>query len=147
MLLLDVLVENLSGRTTHLADVTLRYKDLVYFRNGIAKTRLELPNQDQPDTPLQRHVWKNFLAQRLALTIQQAGQQLAKGDYAESLELVRGYQQVLQEISEDWQNDQELQRDLALLQQFGKTLDDSASLQQAALSGRCITIWLFLSRC
>ena len=49
-----------------LADVTVRYKDLVYLRNGVARATTSLARGERRAGPIEANVLKNFLAYRLS---------------------------------------------------------------------------------
>ena len=60
--LLDVVVPGPGP----IADVTVRYKDLVRLNNGVARSSLQLGRDPQPPGPLELNVLKNELARHLS---------------------------------------------------------------------------------
>ncbi len=63
-----------------IADVTVRYKDLAFLRNGVARGRLALERQEKIAGPLEYNVLKNFLALRLSEVLDEAGVALARAN-------------------------------------------------------------------
>lgn len=75
VLLLDVVADG-PGQ---IADVSVRYKDLVQLSNGSARESLWLPNLELARGALQRNVLKNLVAHELADRLRSAGDALASG--------------------------------------------------------------------
>jgi hypothetical protein len=73
-LLLDVVAEG-PGL---IADVSVRYKDLVQLANGSASESLWLPNLELARGALQRNVLKNLVAHEIASRLRSAGDALAR---------------------------------------------------------------------
>jgi len=90
-ILLDVVVPE-GGRV---ADVTVRYKDLVQLRNGVARASLELPQGPRDTGPLQTNVLRNHLAFEVADGLRTAGEALAAGEIADARLAVTGLQALL----------------------------------------------------
>ncbi len=125
VVLLDVVVP----RPGPVADVTVRYKDLVHLRNGVARARLALPQGQPARGPLERNVLKNLLALQLAQAAEQAGEALRRGDggaaqtlLAARSELLKGLRQVVL----GWEDDPELIRDERMLVGYLKLLGSPA---------------------
>lgn len=125
VVLLDVVVP----RPGPVADVTVRYKDLVHLRNGVARARLALPQGQPARGPLERNVLKNLLALQLAQAAEQAGEALRRGDggaaqtlLAARRELLKGLRQVVP----GWEDDPELIRDERMLVGYLKLLGSPA---------------------
>ncbi len=76
VILLDV-VANGPGPV---ADVTMRFKDLVNLRNGTARSAASLARGEAPRGPLERNVLKNLLAWELAQALRNAGSLARHGD-------------------------------------------------------------------
>ncbi|MGF1525324.1 MAG: hypothetical protein ACFCBW_00800 [Candidatus Competibacterales bacterium] len=74
-----VLLDLIARRPGPVADVTLRYKDLLYARNGVAQGALALPAGQRPPNPLAHQVLKNQLALTVSQRAQGAGRWLAAG--------------------------------------------------------------------
>lgn len=107
VILLDVVAE----RPGPIADVTVRYKDLVYLRNNSASAQLALPAGERPPGPLERNVRKNHLALLLAQSAGQAGRQLAAGDSRQAIATLAAAQALWQGLRREvpaWTDDAEL---------------------------------------
>jgi hypothetical protein len=119
--LLDVVVPGPGP----VADVSVRYKDLVYKRNGVARAQLAIKDGHRGPGPLQRNVLKNQLAHELARSAATAGQQLAAGDYRGAVHTLSSARDLLAGIRLEvsgWDSDDELRGDVALLEQYLKVL-------------------------
>ena len=126
--LLDVVVPGPGP----VADVTVRYKDLVYLRNSVARANLTLARGSEPPGPLERNVTKNLLAIRLSETLKRAGRRLLSGDDAEAIAEVERFQALLEGIQRElpgFQNDADLAGDAHMLAEYLAVLGTGA-LQQ-----------------
>lgn len=115
--LLDVVVPGPGP----VADVSVRYKDLVYKRNGVARAQLAIAEGRRAPGPLERNVLKNQLAHELASAAASAAEQLAMGDRAaaeRTLGAVRDLIAGMQAEIPGWENDEELRADETLLTQY-----------------------------
>jgi hypothetical protein len=115
--LLDVVVPGPGP----VADVSVRYKDLVYRRNGVARARLTVEDGHRAPGPLERNVLKNQLAYELAASAAAAGRQLAAGDRPGAVRTLTAARQLITGMRLEipgWGNDNELRADEALLAQY-----------------------------
>ena len=120
--LLDVVVPGPGP----VADVSVRYKDLVYKRNGVARARLALEDGRRTAGALEHNVLKNQLAYELARAASNASLQLAGGDRrgaAHTLSVARDLIIGMSEEIPGWDNDSELRADAILLAQYLAVLD------------------------
>jgi hypothetical protein len=120
--LLDVVVPGAGP----VADVSVRYKDLVYRRNGVARARLAVEDGRRGPGPLQRNVLKNQLAHELARSAEIAGRRLAAGDHDGAVQTLSAVRDLLVGVRLEvpgWDSDNELRDDVALLDQYLKALD------------------------
>lgn len=122
VVLLDVLV---SGPGP-VADVGVRYKDLVYGRNGVAQAQLSLPTGDATPGPLQHNVVQNLLAYQVAEHLRQAGDYLQTGQtrqarhqLADGIALLQG----MPLLQPNLERHAALEADLALLQAAAQAVD------------------------
>ena len=116
-LLLDVVVPGPGP----VADVSVRYKDLVYRRNGVARVRLTIEDGRRNPGPLERNVLKNQLAYALAGSAATAGEQLAAGDRPAAVRTLTTARDLITGMRQEipgWDNDRELRDDEALLAQY-----------------------------
>ncbi len=128
VILLDVVAQAPGA----LADVSVRYKDLVLLRNGVARASLSLPAGTPSAGPLERNVLKNLLAFRLAQTLAAAGSALDAGDAAEAVRLVeeaRALRRGLLARAPGLTGDPELARDVAMLEEYARLLGAGPAIQ------------------
>lgn len=76
-----VLVDLVVDRPGDIATVTLRYKDLVYLRNGSLRGQLRLPGGDAEPGPAQHAVLKSLLAHHFSRAAADAADALGRGDH------------------------------------------------------------------
>ncbi|CAK0766540.1 hypothetical protein CCP4SC76_4530028 [Gammaproteobacteria bacterium] len=101
--------------------MTVRYKDLVQLRNGVARSRLALPQGLRPRGSLERNVLKNLLAWRLAQAAEQAGDALRRHDIVGAGQVLTAQRELLQDLQKTvpgWADDLELARDQRLLASY-----------------------------
>jgi hypothetical protein len=85
-----ILLDVVAAGPGAVADVSVRYKDLAQFGNGVARASLALPNFALARGALERNVLKNALAYELAQTLQQAGDALARGSAGDADRILDG---------------------------------------------------------
>jgi hypothetical protein len=114
VILLDVVTEGAGP----LAEVSVRYKDLVHLRNGVARASLDLERGERAPGPLQRNVLKNLLAFELSRALADAGTLLWSGDGAAAAARLDGFVGVVQGLRAEvpgFDADPEILADLELL--------------------------------
>ena len=117
VVLLDVVAE----RPGPIADLTVRYKDLVYLRNGINRARLSLPAGNRALGPLERNVIKNQLAHLFSMNIARAADELALNQRHEAENTLARLRALIQSVRREvpaWRNDVELHNDEQLLSRY-----------------------------
>ena len=117
VVLLDVVAE----KPGPIADVTVRYKDLVHLRNGVNRANLSLSRSLSRPGPLERNVIKNLLAFRMSLALQSASSKLSEGKHAEGLILVEEHLNLLRSFRDNisgYERDADLRTDIALLMEY-----------------------------
>ena len=141
VVLLDVVVPGPGP----VADVTVRYKDLVHMKNGVASAHLELSRPGRAGAgPLELNVLANLVAVEVASRLDAAADVLAGGDIEaalanlnECLDLVRGITGLVDGLAQD----PDLEADIKMLVGYlgaVETLspDDPAQIQTAVDSLR-----------
>ncbi len=121
-----VLLDVVAPGPGPIADVTVRYKDLVHLRNGVARANLTLPSGETEAGPLERNVVKNLLAVRLSEALKEAGRALLRGDDARAIAEVNGVRELLASFAAEesgFQNDSDVQRDIAMLGEYAALLE------------------------
>jgi Ca-activated chloride channel family protein len=116
-ILLDVVAENPGP----LADVTLRYKDVVYLRNGVARANLTIEDGPRTAGPLELNVLKNLVAWEFAQRTRQVAGYLGEGDPQQAalpLTMLRDLIRGLRHEVAGWQTDPDLMADEAMLDEY-----------------------------
>ena len=125
-----VLIDVVAPGPGPVADLTIRYKDLVYLRNGVVRARLTLPAGDRRAGPLERNVLKNELTMVLSSSARKAGERLALGDRAGAarvLTIARDLVRGLRDVVPGWRTDPELLNDEAMLDEYLAALSSSVT--------------------
>ena len=126
VVLLDVVAE----RPGPVADVTARYKDVVYSRNGVARARFSLARGTQPPGALELSVLKNVLAHELSRAVRDASGQLSRDNPSRAAALLAAISQLLQGLRLEvpgWSTDEELLNDEAMLAKYLRLLRSRAA--------------------
>ena len=113
-----------------IADVRVRYKDLVHLKNGMAQTTLTLTRDGKEPGPLELNVTKNMLAFHLGKTLEQAGAALVRGDRQGALTLINGEAALLEASrvrAPLLMNDPDLRSDLHMLSKYQNVIASGAS--------------------
>jgi hypothetical protein len=117
VVLLDVVAE----KPGPIADVTVRYKDVVYLRNGVARAQLTMAPGQSIVGPLERNVLKNLVAWELSRRTRLAGQYLEAGYWPEVGPLMVQLRDLIDELRLEvagWSTDPDLVRDQAMLDDY-----------------------------
>ena len=121
-----VLLDVLAEKPGEIADVRVRYKDLISLNNGVARAKLNIREGNQLPGPIQQNVTKNLLALQLADSIRLASQKLAEGDKNSARLLLNQQRDLLngmRQVVTDWQTDPELLADENMLNEYLAILD------------------------
>ena len=112
-----------------IADGQIRYKDLVYLRNGIARAHHSLSRHGLPEGPLQRQVTKNLIGYEISRNLRTAARHLARGHLHLATEqvlatqaLLRGLRDLLPAVMRDG----EFQKDNRMLAQYATAMEPGA---------------------
>lgn len=122
VVLLDVVVPGPGP----VAEVTVRYKDLVFLRNGVARAGLKLGHDPGPPGPLEHNVVRNVLALDLSSVLARAASLVAKGQEGEAAASLRefaGLVRGLQAEQPALYADPEVDADLAMVGEYTALLD------------------------
>ena len=118
------------------ADVSVRYKDVAFLRNGVARASLSLSAGQSAAGPLERNVLKNLLAHRLSAALEKAGQAAGAGDAsgaAAQVQDIRGLLAALRVEVPGLAADADLARDVAMLETYTRLLANPALSAHRAL--------------
>jgi len=125
IIILDVVVNNPGA----VADVTMRYKDLLYLRNAVSRKQLNLGNDNKSIGPLQLNVIKNVLASRFTEDIKQAATWIKNGNNDEALLILKSLQELYKSMRHEfpaWNSDSEILKDEKLIQQYIELINQTA---------------------
>ena len=116
-----VLLDVVADRPGPVADVTVRYKDVVNLKNGVAQASLALDDTRREAGPLERNVLKNLVAVEFAKQTRLASRELARGEFQQARmrivqlrEFVRGMRFAVA----GWQSDPDLAADEDVLKAY-----------------------------
>ncbi len=125
-----VLLDVVAPGPGPIADVTVRYKDLVEMGNGVAQARLEVARGDAEPGALERGVLKSYLAWMLRDALEDAGRSVTSGDpepaAARLGELCRLLAGLALEVP-GFAQDRDLERDAAMLDEYLALLGSGAA--------------------
>jgi len=125
-----ILLDTVASGPGPIAEVSVRYKDLVLLRNNVARAALALPAGTAAPGPLERNVLRNLLAQELAETLTAAAAALDDGDVARASRLVKAAWDRHADLlarGPGWAADPEVEKDAAMLDQYARVLAGAAS--------------------
>lgn len=133
VVLLDVVTDGAGP----IADVRVRYKDLVHLENGVARARLDVPRgRDAAPGPLQRNVLENLMAQELRGTLMEAADLVSIDQKELAADLLRRFEELLRGLGAHvpgWSGDQDVERDLRLLSHARRFLRTASGEQMGIL--------------
>ncbi len=117
VILLDVVAEGPGP----VADVTLRYKDVAYLRNGVASASLSLAGGRDLRGPLERNVLKNLVAWDLSRRAAAMSRLLEQGDMRQAAAALAALRELINGLRLEvagWSSDPDLAADEALLDDY-----------------------------
>ena len=123
---LTVLLDVVTDRPGAIADVSLRYKDLVFLRNGSLRGHLELPgSQSQAAEPVrgpaELAVLKNLLSHHFGVAVEQASTALGRQQPAEAIAILSAMSATIGQTRRSlaaWATDPDLIRDQQVLDRY-----------------------------
>jgi hypothetical protein len=119
------------------ADVTVRYKDLVHLGNGVARDNLTLSRRPNNPSPLERNVLKNQLAQEFSETLRVAGELVEQGRGQEAVALITRFVSLLRGLQSElpeFERDPEVDNDITIATNYLAVID-SWMVEEAELLG------------
>lgn len=122
-----ILLDVVATAPGPIADVSVRYKDLVYLRNGLGRANLSLPHTRQASAALEHNVLANYLAQITAQRLREAGAVVDRHDARAASRLLATTRQLLVGLQ---QRLPELRHDLALAIDAGMLAEYAALLER-----------------
>lgn len=121
VILLDLVVPG-PGKV---ADVTIRFKDLIDLENRTIRTSFALQRTASSLGPLQLNVMKNFLAQQLSDSLKQASELVRAGNFEQAAEITEQQATLNAAFRNEFpsfQRDQDLQQNEMVLEQANSLL-------------------------
>lgn len=115
-----VLLDVIAPGPGPIAEVQLRYKDLVHLDNGVARAQLSLGRDVREPGALERNVLENLLAQHMREALDAAGAKARAGD-PEAAALLRDLRLLLEGLALEvpgFATDPDLLRDLEMVREF-----------------------------
>ena len=125
VVLLDVVAEGPGA----VADVTVRYKDLVQLKNGVARANLSLGRTERGAGPLERNVIKNLLAFHLSHNLNVASQLLKTGQPDKGGLLIREQLALLESFRDTvsgFDRDPDIFSDINMLREYSSIMQSRA---------------------
>ncbi|MDX1401146.1 MAG: hypothetical protein R3245_04420 [Kiloniellales bacterium] len=122
-ILLDLVAEGPGP----IGDVTVRYKDLVQLKNGVARAGLSLKSGEAAAGPLELNVLKNLVAWTFSEKAEAAGTLLLRGDKDGAKALLTGMRDLLEGLRAQvpgWSAEPDLIADESLLSAYIAMLDE-----------------------
>ena len=128
----DVLLDVLVDRPGDIASVSLRYKDLVYQRNGKLSGQLSLPAGPLQRGPAENAVVRSVLAHHFSAAAGHAADALGRNQGADALAILSNMRSQivsLRQANSAFQNDPDLLRDEQILNSYITVLGSSGTHQ------------------
>ena len=126
VVLLDVVAE----KPGPIADLQVRYKDVLRLRNGVAEAALSLGAGADARGPLERNVLKNLVAWELARRSREASRHLEAGDLPRARALLAWQRDLIHGLRLEvagWSGDPDLAADQAMLEEYLAVLSGPAA--------------------
>ena len=133
---LSVLLDLVVDQAGPVAEVSLRYKDLVFLRNGVLDDQLELPKGALNRGAGELVVLKNLLAHEFAASTRRAAKLLGRQRLDQTVEELGRLHALLTTArawTPSWRHDFELRRDQQVLARYLKLLGSPATTPEHSL--------------
>lgn len=124
-----ILLDVVAPGPGEIADVTVKYKDLIKLKNGVTRANLSLARGTGPAGPLERNVLKNLMAFNLYKTLVRAGEDLEAGNDASAVWLTQKHLALLSAARmhlPGFTRDPDIIDDIRLVEGFHSVLTGSA---------------------
>jgi Ca-activated chloride channel family protein len=121
-----VLLDLVATGAGPVADVTVRYKDLVFLRNGVGRAQVAVARGEGTRGPLELNVLENLLALRLYEALDEAGLALVGGDAGTARDELDEMRTLLAGLASELrrlEGDRGLRRDLAMVDEYLALID------------------------
>ena len=114
----SIILDVVANQAGPVADVTVRYKDLVQLTNGQTRAQLALSRYGNDGGPLQDAVARSALTQEMAQALSDAARAVKSGDIDEANRLLQALQSLLSNASSEHRDSASLRRDALLVSQL-----------------------------
>jgi TonB family protein len=125
-----ILLDVVAQRPGRIAEVTARFKDLVFLRNGVARASASTRRDDATTGALELNVVKNQLALLLSDSLRAAAESLSDGDAARAEAVLHEAAELRSDLGSFYpglEGDPELRRDATMLAGYLQALSDDSS--------------------
>jgi hypothetical protein len=135
-----VLLDVLAPGPDAIADVQVRYKDLVFMKNGVVRSNLTLSRSEAARGPLEQNVLKNLLAYSLSEELKRCAQLMFSNQFDEARRRLSQQRDLLlsfQSSIPGFERDRGVRNDLLMLERYLQSLgavSGAASAKPIALS-------------
>ncbi len=132
-----ILLDLVTSEAGAVADVGLRYKDLIWSRNTIDRDHFSLSATPKSTTPSEFQVHKNLYTWHLSSTLRQAHKSVCNQDYATALELISTFKQQTETFmytTKGFKYDQEMPHYLSTLTALETIISTAHTLSQPNLT-------------
>ena len=122
--LLDLMVEGPGA----IADVSVKYKDLIAVNNGTARAQLSLPEGEAKKGAKELAVLKDLLSKKLSKQLIKAGQAVSRANQNEAQALIRKGVEMIQEFNSQFpelSNDSDLHSSLQMFKEYNQLFASS----------------------
>jgi hypothetical protein len=121
-----VLLDIVTDRPGAIAEVSLRYKDLVFLRNGSLRAHLDLPRREMSGAvpnrgPAQLTVMKNLLSHHFVKAVERAAAALGRQQPGEAAAILRAMHATISQARQalpEWASDKDLINDQQVLDRY-----------------------------
>ena len=116
-----VLLDVVADQPGAIADVSLRYKDLVFLGNGSLQGHLDLPGGPLKRGPAELSVLKNLLSHHFIDAVEQAAEALGRQQAGQAIAALEAMLGTIEQARQDlpaWANDPDLIRDQQVLDRY-----------------------------
>ena len=125
-----ILLDVVADRPGPIVDVTVRYKDLVYLRNGVNRASQAVAAGEEAPGSLERDVLRGLVSRRLSEAVGEAGRRLRAGDDTGARALLAEAKDLLAGLGREvkgWAGDSELASEIVLVDQYLAALGGGAA--------------------
>ena len=131
-----VLLDIVADSSGPIADVSVRYKDLLYLRNAVVRKHLSLNENGHKIGPLELNVLKNLLARDFSKSINRASKLINSGDVQGAIDTLNSMQKLYRSMRLEipaWSKDKEILMDELFIKQTLAILKSKIAMNDVQL--------------